>query len=333
MNLDDDLPAATGETALEGAAASERNGASSLLRAKVKPNIDHLIFEGDEPVESLLWDQLMRLLVEVLYASWAGPGEGRPFAAFSNVGVFGEPKQTPLVPDVAVSLDVRMPGDYSRRENQSYLLWEFGKPPDVAIEFVSDKRGGERTHKLRGYARLGIRYYAVFDPRLIISDKVLEVFELRDGVYVPTDAAWLPGVGLGLTLWEGEYEGCAWRWLRWCDRDGVVLPTGREAKEQEHQRADAEKQRADQAVLAVQQEKKRAGQEKRRAGQEKRRAEQAAQVAGREKQRAEQAVQVAEQEKQRAKEEKRRAEQEKRRADRLAAKLRELGIDPTDVSA
>lgn len=40
---------------------------------------------------------------------------------------------------------------------------------------------------------------------------------------------------------------------------------------------------------------------------------------------------VAEQEKQRAEQEKQRAEQEKQRAERLAAKLRELGIDPNDI--
>jgi hypothetical protein len=48
-----------------------------------------------------------------------------------------------------------------------------------------------------------------------------------------------------------------------------------------------------------------------------------------EKQRAEQEKQRAEQEKQRAEQEKQRAEQEKQRADKLAAKLRGLGIDPS----
>ncbi|MEM7659464.1 MAG: hypothetical protein AAF399_25320 [Bacteroidota bacterium] len=65
-------------------------------------------------------------------------------------------------------------------------------------------------------------------------------------------------------------------------------------------------------------------------------------VAEAEKQQAEQARQRAEQEKQSAEEEKRRAEEEKRRteqvlenekqrAEKLAAKLRELGIDPQDI--
>jgi Uma2 family endonuclease len=47
-----------------------------------------------------------------------------------------------------------------------------------------------------------------------------------------------------------------------------------------------------------------------------------------ERQRAEQERQRAEQERQRAEEERQRAEEERQRAERLAAKLRELGIDP-----
>ncbi len=46
---------------------------------------------------------------------------------------------------------------------------------------------------------------------------------------------------------------------------------------------------------------------------------------------AQQELQRAEQEKQRAEQEKQRAEQEKQRSDRLAAKLRELGIDPNTI--
>ncbi|MBC5797813.1 Uma2 family endonuclease [Sphaerospermopsis sp. LEGE 00249] len=56
-------------------------------------------------------------------------------------------------------------------------------------------------------------------------------------------------------------------------------------------------------------------------------AEQERQRAEQEKQRAEQEKQRAEQEKQRAEQEKQRAEQEKQRADKLAAKLRQLGIE------
>ena len=57
---------------------------------------------------------------------------------------------------------------------------------------------------------------------------------------------WLEGVGIGLTLWEGTFEEDITRlWLRWCDRDGQVIPTGAEGQAAERQRAETERQRAD----------------------------------------------------------------------------------------
>ncbi|BAU10912.1 hypothetical protein LEP3755_14040 [Leptolyngbya sp. NIES-3755] len=43
------------------------------------------------------------------------------------------------------------------------------------------------------------------------------------------EVIWLDAVGLGLTLWEGQFEDELDRvWLRWCDRHGSVIPTGAE---------------------------------------------------------------------------------------------------------
>jgi len=68
-----------------------------------------------------------------------------------------------------------------------------------------------------------------------------------------------------------------------------------------------------------------------RAEEERRRAEEEARQREAERQRAEQEKQRAEAERQRAEQEKQRAEQEKQRAEKLAAKLRELGVDPDAV--
>ncbi|MFM9160682.1 MAG: Uma2 family endonuclease, partial [Dolichospermum sp.] len=57
---------------------------------------------------------------------------------------------------------------------------------------------------------------------------------------------WLAEVGLGLTIWEGEFEGKSYQWLRWCDEKGELLLIGDEKVALEKQRADEEKQRADQ---------------------------------------------------------------------------------------
>lgn len=52
-------------------------------------------------------------------------------------------------------------------------------------------------------------------------------------------------IELGLTLWEGIFEGKHYTWLRWCDHHGNLLLTGDELVEQEHQRAEQEHQRAE----------------------------------------------------------------------------------------
>jgi hypothetical protein len=64
------------------------------------------------------------------------------------------------------------------------------------------------------------------------------VYGLRVGVYEKLASHWLPDIGLGLTLWEGAYEGAHGTWLRWCDQDRQVIPTGAERAEQERQRAE-----------------------------------------------------------------------------------------------
>jgi hypothetical protein len=124
-------------------------------------------------------------------------------------------------------------------------VWEFGKTPDVVIEIVSNTKGGEKSTKRTQYAQAGIPYYIVYDPDQYLPGDVLEVSELLAGVYVPRPDAWLPNVGLGVTLWEGTFEGRHGTWLRWCDHVGVVIPTGAERAEIERQRAEMAQQRAD----------------------------------------------------------------------------------------
>jgi hypothetical protein len=57
--------------------------------------------------------------------------------------------------------------------------------------------------------------------------------------------AFFPDLGLGLTVWKGRFEDVEAEWLRWCDADGNVLPTGEELARSERERADNERTRAD----------------------------------------------------------------------------------------
>ena len=98
---------------------------------------------------------------------------------------------------------------------------------------------------MRRYARIGIAYYAIYDPAKYLSDEVLRVYERRGKTYARMDTFWLPALELGLTLWEGEFEKRRDIWLRWCDKEANILLTGAEAAEQERQRAEQERQRAE----------------------------------------------------------------------------------------
>jgi hypothetical protein len=216
-----------------------------VLAPEDLPDVEGLVIEDGQPVDNIFAEKQYRLLTEPLYSSWAGPGEGRTFLALANVGLFFADKQPPLAPDVMLSLDVPPAADLSQKENRSYLIWVKGKPPDVAIEFVSDRRGGEDSFKMSDYARIRVLYYVIFDPRRVLSQELVRAFELRDGAYVRRDPSWLPAVQLGLTLWDGEYERQPGQWLRWREQDGSLIPTGRERAEQERQRADQEQQRAE----------------------------------------------------------------------------------------
>ena len=214
------------------------------------PDVSGIATEDDTPVDNILSEKQQRLLTEPLYSSWSGPppedgGPARDFAVLANVGVFATPREPPLVPDVMLSLDVTIRPELAEKRNRSYFVWEFGKTPDVVIELVSGTEGGELGEKLRGYRRLRIAHYVVYDPLAQLGPKRLLVFELRGDLYVALDRAWFPGVGLGLGEWDGPFEGTKGRWLRWCDADGAPVATGAERAEEEHQRAEEEHQRAE----------------------------------------------------------------------------------------
>jgi hypothetical protein len=103
-----------------------------------------------------------------------------------------------------------------------------GKPPDVLVEFVSDRTRGEESYKRDLYARQGVTYYAIYDPENYLSEDTLRTFELSGGVYRPTSPGPWPTIGLGLRLWPGVFERHHDTWLRWCDANGDIIPTAEE---------------------------------------------------------------------------------------------------------
>jgi len=199
------------------------------------PDISHIETEDDEPLDNIFSAKQQRLLVEPLYSSWQAE---HSFVADANVGVFSATHRPPIVPDMFLSLDVALAEDWFAKEHRSYFIWEFGKPPDVVVEIVSNEKGQEADRKVREYARIRVTYYVIYDPQKLIQETPLRVYELQAGQYVLRADSVLAQIGLGLTLWEGAFEGKEAQWLRWGDADGVLIPTGVERAEQEHARAE-----------------------------------------------------------------------------------------------
>ena len=231
--------------------------------AQQKPfDLADLITEDDEPVDNLLSAKQQRLLVEPLYSS---AKLTRPFLADSNVAIYSTPRAQPIVPDMFLSLGVQVADEWWEKEHRSYLLWEFGKAPEVAVEIVSNEKGNEDGSKLRDYAALGVLYYVIYDPRQILSEDPLRVSQLVAREYLLRPDYRLSQVGLSLTLWYGAFEDIPAMWLRWCDQVGNIIFTGAERAEQEHRRAEEEHQRAEEESQRAEEANARAEQAQQRA--------------------------------------------------------------------
>ncbi|MEH1804582.1 Uma2 family endonuclease [Nostoc sp.] len=131
----------------------------------------------------------------------------------------------------------------------SYVIWQEGVAPFVVVELLSPgtekedlgqtlREINQPPTKWEVYERiLRVPYYIVFDR---YTDK-LQVFQLVADSYseldLSTPRVWMPGLELGLGLWQGSYQGIERLWLRWYDASGNWLPTPLEKLEQESQRA------------------------------------------------------------------------------------------------
>ncbi len=168
------------------------------------PDISQIVTEDETPVDNLFSEKQQRLLTTTLYSSFQ---TDVPFLATANAGLFYGQKRPPLVPDVLLSLGVKVPQDWSQEQNRSYFVWAMGKPPEVAIEIVSNRIGNELGSKLQDYAVAAVDYYIVFDPLKQLGQTIVRAYQLEYNSYVELENLFLPQVGLGLTIWKGIFEG------------------------------------------------------------------------------------------------------------------------------
>jgi Uma2 family endonuclease len=241
-------PSSTTPSSATPSSATSSSATVDESELPIKLDISHLITEDDTPVEIFLSEKNQRLLTEPIYTVRPAGLTSEQFIVAANVGVFYLLHEQAIVPDVFLSLGVQMPDSWEAKEHRSYMIWEFGKPPEVVIEIVSRTPGNEATDKLKRYERVGVDYYVIFDPYRYLNDNLLTVYERREGRLQPMNRPWFfPSVGLGVMLWNGVFEGQRGLWLRWCDQEGNPIPTGAELAQQERARAEQERQQAERA--------------------------------------------------------------------------------------
>ena len=85
-----------------------------------------------------------------------------------------------LQPDVQVVFGV------SPANRSSYRIWEEGKAPDFVLEVASPSTAeNDADHKVREYARIGVREYWRLDPDGTLMGSALEGYEASGGKYAP----------------------------------------------------------------------------------------------------------------------------------------------------
>jgi Uma2 family endonuclease len=220
---------------------------------------------------------------------------------------------------------------YLSSDRRSYTPNLEGENPAVVMEFLSETEGGEYSHKPTYtygkwyfYERLlKVPTYIIFDP----TDGSLEVYHLQDEKYqlaTGNDQGlyWLESMGLYLGSWFGTKEERTGYWLRWWDKNAIMLPTAVEKIAQERLKAEQERLKAEEKIA---QERLKAEQERLKAeekiAQERLKAEQ-------ERLKAEEKIA---QERLKAEQERLKAEQERLKAEKLAEYLRSQGINPDEI--
>lgn len=250
---------------------------------------------SEDPEEPGLPDEFHIWQAQLCSSTFCPPNyEADQVFVASDLNLYYDPRQTGWYKRPDWFAVVGVSRLYQGRDlRMSYVIWQEGVRPVVAMEFLSVStrdqdlgerdRSGQQPTKWEVYEQiLGIPYYVTFDR---VTNE-LQIFKLNGAGYQPqtlnNSKLWIPHLQLGLGLWQGEYRGLERLWLRWYDQAGHWLPTEAEREQQQREQAEFQRLRAEE-----------------------------------ERQQKEQAQQQA--------------EFQRLRAERLAERLRQMGIDPDDV--
>jgi Uma2 family endonuclease len=183
-----------------------------------------------EPWQSSLLSETVEPVLRKIYP------EGNYFIG-QDCGIYWEKTDPPalgckapdwfLVPEVPRLIDGLM--------RRSYVLWQEMSPPLVILEYASDGGQEERdaTAKQGKFwiyeRRIRPPYYGIFLP----EQESIEMYHLVEDRFerMPANAQGrypIHSLGVELGLWRGQYAGYEIPWMRWWDRQGNLLLTGKE---------------------------------------------------------------------------------------------------------
>ncbi len=101
------------------------------------PSLDDVVTEDGAPVDGVFSEKQMRLSTDSLHSSW---NCADPFVAFANVGLCYRVGVPPIVPDVLLSVKVRLPENLFPKLHRSYFVWAYGKPEVAKAETEKAQR-------------------------------------------------------------------------------------------------------------------------------------------------------------------------------------------------
>jgi len=286
--------------------------------AEHMPNASHLLSDEPEMESSAHYLQLM-LLVSCLDWLWQ---DRQDYFIGANLTVYFSREQLKnrdfRGPDLFVVKGVK------QWLRPSWVIWEEdGKYPDLIIELLSESTAdSDRGLKKELYqSRFRTPEYFWYSPTTYEFMGWRLVGHTYEEI-TPTTQGWRWSEELGLYL--GVDATGDKTWLRYFTADGQKVLTPSEVARQEVINAQREQKNAQRERLRAEQERSKAEQEKLKADQEKLKADQERSIAEQERSK-------AEQEKLKADQERAIAEQERLKNQRLADRLRALGIDPDQV--
>jgi Uma2 family endonuclease len=196
---------------------------------------------------------------------------------------------------------------------RSYVLWKEGVRPLIVMEYVSGDGSEEHdttpnAGKFWVYERaIGAAFYVIFDPQ----QSSLEVYQLVNGRYQPMapnehGRYLIEPMQVELGVWEGTFHDLTGAWLRgWDPATGKMLELVEERLEMAEGDLEASRERVEAVEASLEETRELLTEQGNKTEAERKRAD----------------------------EEKKRADEEKKRNAVLAAKLRELGLEPDDLTA